>query len=607
MIEVIAFEGACGEHAPLCWGAAAVLDSAGLVRNAVTQRTSREPNLHDLGQRRAVTLIDPPIRLKSTSPDHPLVVLSIPRNSPAAEIAKPDLGKPGLPGEVLAASHRTDVHLYVFESPDGLRAYARRTISRIIAFALAGDESEAAARSYLDVGLALDPGHGMLNALYVYLAEGDDPMAEAFSLAQFNDTKEFSEFNLFLAACRSDRAEQSYVLKYRGGMAEGGGFDVHNGYRTLHALHKIHKHMQVELRRQFPFMKGKSPEPRIREVRDRSAELHLVPSIPQGGLRDRLARYLELNILSEMISGNVPESLQQDAELATALETVRRPSPDTVLLHRPLGQSEVRPVLPSDIEPDPDHIVQHEVTTLGYKTGIYKDFGRVELRVFPGRHWRLSVPIDDDGFGEKPKNVEMIIGGPALSGLALLTLLRRVTPSGKESWFLRSVRLLKEGERAVLTGFPSSVVPSAVVLTEVELDISDGQLRLGPEGTQLSATAAHDISATHDWIGEYAKLCADIEFTSNVRWAPPSRGVKHTALVRILEALPTSGERLPVDVLVRRINEAHEVDVRVNNTRREILANPHLVELTNDKTAAITQRGVSYLRAFRAISAATPA
>ena len=143
MIYVVAYEGRCGEQAPLCWGAAALREGE-VTWNAVTRRHVYE-DLDDLASRRLITLLKRPIEVAPEHRDRPLVVLSIPRNSPASDLARPDTGRPG---HLVTFSSTATHHHYVFESAAGLHTHARHAINKIINFILDADESDAGSVPY---------------------------------------------------------------------------------------------------------------------------------------------------------------------------------------------------------------------------------------------------------------------------------------------------------------------------------------------------------------------------------------------------------------------------------------------------------------------------
>jgi hypothetical protein len=113
---------------------------------------------------------------------------------------------------------------------------------------------------------------------------------------------------------------------------------------------------------------------------------------------------------------------------------------------------------------------------------------------------------------------------------------------------------------------------------------------------------------------EYAKLCGELEIAqaslSGVgQWVRPGRAPAPRAIDRVLVSVDALGGEAPVSDVVVEINRRYRVAVRINNTRREALRFPDLLEITGQqgRDLRLTPRGRAYARAFASAGGATTA
>src|SRR5439155_8859345 len=96
---------------------------------------------------------------------------------------------------------------------------------------------------------------------------------------------------------------------------------------------------------------------RVYEMRAASANIGFGVTLPNRPLIERVARYFELQLLQEILRGQVPAELVADTKFQDELEKLISPGEDTRVLQSGLGRDEIEPVVfepfqAADAKPD---------------------------------------------------------------------------------------------------------------------------------------------------------------------------------------------------------------------------------------------------------------
>ena len=597
---VIGIEGFVPPDAVVVWGAAALSDGQRLI-NSHTHLVAPLAEAQRLREERHLHLFTTGIELRDEHDDLPLVVVMVNRESDKRDYFLADTGRLG---GLVAHRHAGGWQQYIFVDSDAFGRYAKDVADAVVSDILyAGTPASEGNREVVRLALILAPGNPALNAVRVYLSENNNNLVERMARASVRPPTAVSEFELLLRALRSQNDE--YELKYEEGAAAGGGFDVDVAVSTLSAIQLAHRSFKPTLQRQFPFIK-EIPSPRFREMKAASAELHFVSSVAHRPLGDRVARYLSLHFLEETLRGATPENVPQSRDLQQAIHRIAQPSTETRLSQKRLEKVD-REEVTYVATPRPAVERSDVLKVLGIVSGLEQDF-MAELAISPS--WRLSVSTVNNGDGDPPIGAEATRGAAFLRKAFVFSIIRENRGDGTERFFLIEMRALGPDVVDEVTAMPSSVVPEAF-MTDLRLtvqspnaetmDVSElGTFEEVPTGT---------LATGQRFLKAYAERCKAFELAEHpfrVSWLPP-HDPKTTAVGRALVALNELGGEAFVPDVVATINRLFNTTVRVNNTRREVIRHPDLLEFhpDDDSVMRLTAQGRSFYSAYVAAGGPT--
>jgi hypothetical protein len=591
--SVVAFEGNMPDDAPVAWGVAALREAHSII-NAETGDRIDEIEYRTLVTEGQLTELPTALELRADD-ETPCYVLAIARRGAAATVLRPDAGKHGF-----SAGRASKTHAFFAFPRELFRRYTRAATNNVVRSALAhvdGNPAEAAALALL--GLTLDPAHPELNALRCFLAEDrvwGDVLARK-SLGEEGNER----YEDMLRALDGSK----YVLHYEGGP---GGLGVDVASSILGAIDTIYKGAREKFGRAREFLEEHVAPPRFLEMRHGSAELHFVTRVQGESATERVARYYDLKGLGRVLDGDT-SGLER---LTSSIERVTSPEQDTVLLHRRVDQPEEQEVRPAQAERD--IVVRREHLTLfGFETGLAQAGQNLEVTISPRR--RISVSTRRGDEDQVPIGIEYIHETEAFPfAPVLVDITRTTTMRGREAFYLSRLARLQEGAR--VSAFPSEIAEGAflrlrtpAVFAGDVLLLDQVKLRLGREQQTLPGVQA--------LMRRYASAIREFELVDAQRseplaeYLPPPVQKAPPARERVLSALVALGGRARTKELVRRIQQ--DVDeqglslakratgLRDNNTRREVIRNPELIEFdAEDKsTICVTASGRAHLTAFR--------
>jgi hypothetical protein len=590
--EIIGMEGFVPADAVVVWGAAAVRDGQTLINNqtGVTAPMAEAARLRD---GRHLYLFDAPIEVRDEYDDAPMIVVMVNLESEKRDPFIADINRfGGLIG------HRYTQHWqhYVFADPESFGRYANVVADEVTSRILYSDQPASNEnRELVRLALTLTPNNASLNAVRVHLAGQNVAVVERLAKASMRSAESLSQFELLLRALRSGDA--SYELKYEDGAAAGGGFDVDVALNTLSAIQAAHKAFKQPLRIQYPFVR-EIPSPRFQQMRAASAELHFVPSVPNRPLGEKVARYLSLHFLEEALRGEVPPEVPKTRDLKNAIRRIAQPSKDT---HTRLSQKRLAQTDLEDVTFVPGVEAPRQrsevLKMLGFVSGLERDY-TAELALFPKR--RLRISTIDNGDGDQPIGAEATRGAAFFRKPFVLSLVREIQDEIAD-YFLAEMQMIGPGFADHLTAIPSSVLEGAV-MTGMNLAIRwpDGAAELSIDGLGTYEDAGSGtLERLNRFLATYSRNCADYELLGPhpvvISWLPPPAPVT-TAVGRVLVALAKFDGRAPVSDVAATISGYYGKVVRVNNTRREVLRHPDLLEFDPDdnKVMRWTERGRSF-------------
>ncbi len=597
MTVVRGFEGNVGGALPVSWGAA-VLQQAGKLINSASGHVSSIADLDELTSQ-GFASPTPDMALPAGVPTMGLQVVAIDTTAKYGELLRVDTGKAG---GLVAHAQNKGHHYYVFDSDRSRRRYCHHRIDALLKRLLyAEPEVPTTDREFLlDVGLALDPSHPAVHAVRCHYADGDYAVQIARAAVEPDSEREFESLLDALTTVGDE-----YAISYEGGVAAGGGLDVDVASRTLHNLRTLHEQSASKLVTHFSFLETKVPAPRFREMKAASAILVFRADIEERTLGEKLSRVLELRLLESLLRGQQPEWLPRTEQLFAAVLAVTHPSPETKVRHR-RGNAEYEQVqLPSGDADDIDVEVE-EIAVFGVQTGIMNHASQIEATIFPARV--LTVSATDDGEGEVPSGARLLPRtDDVLFRPTTFTVERRVNAKRRERFFLKGLEWLSTGESEVVRAIPSSIVKGAF-LVDVEIVVErPDQERLKVGEDYYDGLQHRQLEASKKLVLWWSEQCKRLELTfaqkNQGRWLPPAKLPRITALNRVLVALHRLGGEAHQSLVVAKVNEIFDVNVRINNTRREVLRNPEKIEFDegDEPVLRLTSIGRAYAHVWSAL------
>jgi hypothetical protein len=562
MMEVVGFEGRIPGDAPVSW-AVAILRENGVVINPLTGTNAAQERLDELVDRDSVTLLEEPALVSAQV----RYIVSIRKGHRLFETLDLEEGS-----RQTAEKHSSGLFIHLlFETDSKLNAYIRRTTVRLAALAssapVIGDEQVAAIKA----GLVLDPQDPVLLAFRV--AVGDSNAAFLERMARQSLTGDLARrFNLVLSGLRSVRP---YEMQYEGGVAKDGGLDLPHTQTVINGFAAAHPRFQSHISEQFEFLRGNEAEPHLQELRAASAHFVFRTNLPDEPLANRVARFIELKLLEDLLSGSASQDLSSDRDLVRSVAQMASLPGETRLSQKSVDGDAMQPVLSPPVVQPIVPLRTHTLTLLGINNGTYQNLRKIEFKPGPKIKVSLSVPHSSkDGarvLGLAERNPASFLFRPAI---AQVSWGRK--DNGHVDVGLIQTHMADEGRVYTLTSVPSAVVRSAYVtglLTPVQ--VANGHITGGEAATALSISAAGDTSKeAHAWLQAWARYCyLNIELPAassrQVAWLTPVP-IKLARYDQLLLVLAKQSEPVTVGALQAGMYEMFGHRMRDNNIWKEV-------------------------------------
>lgn len=591
MTRIIGFEGLLDEEDIISYGAAAIELDGGETVNSVTRLRQKRTDLDEKVE--ALTLFAKPWDVDHEVDDAELIVLAIrSKDEPWYQELYPVSGRLG--GFLGRKRAKPFVYL-LFRDRLSFKQYADETSWKVANAILAEEWSGDAARSLLQTAQVLAPRNPMLLALRVHFSSNKlAARRTAERLLDGTSQAELDKFDSYLKACEQP-PQALYLMKYEDGDQKIGGFNINVAVEQLQAIGNVTRRLRPVLRESLPFIVDDDkelPEFRFQHLKAASAELGF--GVLGRNLRERVLRYLELEMFAKVFRGDVPAELAKDAIFAAEVHKILSPAGGATLRHQPIGATSLEPIA-VDFEIESERLLrQQTLQMLGFVQGFYREVRRAEVRF--ADDYVVSVPIDDDGFGGTPSGTDPLRAGVGLFRPAAFTLVRSVFSNNRVRWHIQSMALLAEKESIEIDTIPSSIIARALFGPSKKIPVTQHgrTLRIGTTQIDMPSGGLDDARA---WLRDWhihaldIELSAALDFASNWYSAPSTS--EHNSLRRIVIALGELEDKASIDLVIRQIDEMFNTRVRTNNTWRTIRDNPDLFSIDDD-SISFSQRGKSW-------------
>ncbi len=600
-ILVVGFEGALLPASPVHWAVAAIEDAGHVVNPTRRLRITME-EANELAETRDLTLLRLPIKAPGPAIlDAPSIVYSVKKNEqPLTDLFRVD---PGKAQGAVPTRHHDGRYYYYFRTEKQFRAFVREALARVVRSIIydpgaVGDHIG----SILKAALVLSPRDPDVWALRTIFAEDAKRQGvRALVRSLLKTDYQWDRYELLVDAALS---EAPYVVKYTGGIARGGGFDVGAGRRLLAAWETVDDTMRMPVVEEFAFLDKAFPSARLQQLKAASAEMVFTAVLEHEPLATRMARYIQLRRFQEALNGEYPVELRGDSKFETALEEVATPTPDTKAEHSGLNQPDPVPVEPMPAEM-PEIVDSFEVSVLGFLHGVFNDSRRIEVAVHVNKgrliSWRFSTT--DNGEGARPAGLQFLDQkNDFLYRPCIVRALLRRDDNSREHMSLRSITFVEPGSELRGDAMLSTVVKGALVCDlDVQPIVQDGVLTVHNHTVNVSAPSRPKV---HQWLGRLAETRHNQELSltpdSGVTWKAPARVPKATELDRVLVALGVLGGGSTIPQVIEVVNDRFDSFVRTNNTRRTVIRNPRYLRFVGleENSIEATNDGNDYLKAY---------
>jgi hypothetical protein len=588
-MKIVGFEGVCEGDTPVTTAAAAFETKDQWLVNSITKHRVPLENKESLAKSGHLTLLKKPTDVPDDLLTKQCVMVLVQPNTELGSYFAVDLGKVG--GLVTKGRH-SELRYYLFGNKASFEKYRRNVCDRVVSIVLSSDDPT----SFNDLvrwTAAFCPGNPTIQALRVHLSTRKDYLRGlAVKSIRPQDQEIFDEF---LAALTN--IDLVYTLKYQNGVATGGGFDVDDAFRTFKKINDLHCKLKPLMLSRFPFLTSQDlPPPRMRSLVAASAEVHLASDIEGKPLIERVARNLELRLIHRLLSGQ-DFSMFDDENLLDAAKEVCQPTQETQLQHA-LGKEKIEPVVLRSRRKS--ELAQgNPMTVFCFQSGIMKNGSRVELNL--GADLTLTFTVTNLTEGSSYLDTETDFLRRPLTA----TFRRELNSDGGQKLFLLKLSPLRVGDWEYVTAIPSSILKH-VFLTNVSIQLTRvNDDKIESDLGDICGLSARTKQQALQWAKDWTALCVEHELrlasAGNCFFseAPMRHKKQASALERILVSLRFSGGKATIPSLINDINYRFNTDVRINNTRREVLRSD-LIEFDpeNDQVIRLKDRGSSWALAY---------
>lgn len=603
--RIIGYEGRRRDSVSASWGAAAIEDGDFIVNGmTLTRRHYDEKERADF-LAGPLTPVEPPIEISLGKNDRPVVLGIERREFDVLTAPRPTKG------ELMTSSEDGDTLFFVFDELPSFESYADRFAKHVATTLLAPNASRDDARTHAMLNLvsAITPHHYAINALNAFYANDASPDVRRLiwrTLVQPENRLE--EFDLILDALESDPLA-NMQLKYKGGIADGGGVDVTDLRKVASSLAAAHEALAPLVRKLYPFLPEAHPS-RVESMKAASATFEFRAAVEGESLGEKVARYIELKLLERALAGTLSHA-ETKPKLSQAITELAHPDvnrPTTVQI-AVMSKAPVPAPQFVDIEASPpvdeaegDYAGErfsNPFWLLGYQSGVFDANRRLELSIFPGLFLRVSAERGIEA--DEPPNDEVVIMSTTHDYLfqpALFEVMREHEGHRRARYHLRKARLLHQAKQD-LTAFPSSVAKHAFVLAETTVQLKAGVLHTG--FGEVSNVRGGNSTTAEEWLEDFAALCRAQELSDLrvTRLAPfVLRPTPETAFLDALLSLTNANQPTGEGDVLRRFRA--DYGNLAFNIERIMMRNSGYAVFTQGRYE-LTTEGQRLARAFATI------
>lgn len=525
MIRVYGFEGSWTDDCYVAWGAAALLLDDGLIRNAYSKLTIAQHVVESDGSQESIAKLPPDVEIDDEYALSDVTVVALRRTS-RSFLFTTRKGKQS--GEIARRPYgATGLVYYVFSDRQSFDKYVEHVVAKVVGHILKEEKKPDSEK--LDIiydALVLAPHDPYLHGLRV-LAASDREATRELAESSLRDEDDRRAFSQFVDVCTRD--DFVYRLKYDRGIGEGGGLEIKDAKRQFEALETVESKLIPFVRRANPYLPSDTqPAPRVL-LKTGSAELEFSVKVKDQSLLQRIARFLEIQRIQDVVRGNVPDVLAQDKAFTEALDRLVKPTAETVVTHKPLDKSDTEY---EDVVVSPfvsgETIDQGPFSILGAPQAATREIKRIDLRL--SMSMREAVSVEDSGGGGPPLGSALFRKrNDFLFRPFVFSVWRRIDSSGRHRFWLQSVKPLEheQSEVVFLSAIPSLVNPGGF-MTSLQLPVSlaaNGVVSIA--GATVGAVLPHNLETWAEFMSSFTKWCGQYELEhgldEGVEWIQPPR------------------------------------------------------------------------------------
>jgi hypothetical protein len=604
---VIAVEGSIPDGATAHWGTAALQEGDELV-NPITGRRSHISRVEPLIKEGHLTRLPRPIPVPAHVADSGMVVLIIRR----ADRFAPYLERveSGRAIQQVAQKSTTDFSCRLFATLAGFDAYANIVIGDLIARVLGASQPEPEiAEEMLQLGSALDSSHPILNAVRACRTK-DEVMAACYRARVRGEARltQFDEFHRALAHPNSE-----HHLRYRGGLAEGGGLELSAAMRMMTAVKTTYKAAGDEIRKALScFSQSMDIDLRLYMLTPSSADFMFRAGEGETEL-ERVARNLALTKVVHYLSGDRPTDEKASRRVKKAVRALVELN-DLRPVEHGADINNLRDVAAAPREDaDTGDVEICELSLFGFVGGISKRARLAELYLGAKATKSVKVPTHSDGDGGTPR----VGGWDGYLWRPAIIRVRRERTADSIAFHAQSLNLIEDGDDVVVDAIPSSVALNAY-LTDITLPLSRrGDILKTPHG-DISLGPLVDQTAAEMWYGAYCKVAKRFELDvamrpQSIKCAPPLHPPIANEGEQLLVGVDATGGDsgfVPQESVVEYLRMHVRITLQENNILRPSQARASTSEWFErnvpERTIRLTPEGKARLRLFHAFGGSLP-
>ncbi len=598
-IKLIGFEGGGATNVDVAWGAAAFIHDKRLF-NAVTKLSVGEDELDDYVVSGAITLLPRALIMDDVYKDTSCYVARL--NIDSKLYTYLNIHKNVLTGVIDTHTYK-DSKIYLFSDLKDLNLYAKRAIDALVSSALSATSLPDNINSILSAGYILDSTNPYINALKVYATDSNNRLlAKELALLNLRNEKEKEKFNVFLEALENE--VDDYMLHYQGGVTTGGGMDIVYIQKVLSSLSVLHSKTSGYLEEMFRPIRSYFKSPRLGELASGSAKLHFKTKIEEESIAERVARYLELDLISKVIGGEKIPEIVKDPKVSRAVREIVELDESTNLQHKLMGSDDEIDVPIESIEQGDEIVIESQsFTVLGFQSGLINDASDIEIHI-DSKNIKLSAT--DDGYDKEPRGVEYLKDSSGFLFKPLIfSIYLRYLDDKKHKYFLASVKEPEINKSYIINAIPSSVFKDSFwVGADIEFVLGKGSFSINGDEIDISGIS---FESAEGWLRDYMRWCLRCELDGIDEFEllrPTREKLMADSLQRLIYSVGSLGNEAEQQNVVKYINENLGADGKalVNNTRR-VIKGPNLEYIVRtgekNRTFQLTEDGVKYYKVIK--------